>query len=130
MSLKVSELVDCLYKLRAGTPSPEEQAALEVAADALSFILSIGKVHAFEDYRENLASNVLPPPLCSFDTREEADAWLMAHPEPPHGASVTIAGHRHTVAYVRHLAHRALLRFPTQEELEQLDEQQGPEEES
>ena len=129
MSIRVSEIVDRLYRIRAGIQSPEEQAALEVAADALSFILSIGKAHAFEDYREALESNLLPPPLCSFNTREEADAWLTAHPEPPHGATVTIAGHRHTVAYVRHLSHRALLRIPTQEELEQMDEQQGPEEE-
>jgi hypothetical protein len=130
MSLRTSEIVDCLYRLRAGTQSSEEQAALEVAADALSFILSMGKVHAFEDYRANLEANVLPPPLCSFDTRAEADAWLMAHPEPPHGATVTIAGHRHTVAYVRHLGHRALLRIPSQEELDLMEEPKGPAEET
>jgi hypothetical protein len=129
MSIRTSEIVDCLYRIRSRPQSPEEQAALEVAVDALDFILSIGKLHAFEDYRANLKADIPPPPLCSFDTREEADAWLMAHPEPPHGATVTIAGHRHTVAHVRHLGHRALLRIPPQEELEQLDERQGPEEE-
>jgi hypothetical protein len=130
MSLRASEIVDRLYKLRAGIQSPEEREALEAAADALDFIVSIGKMHAFEDYRENLKANILPPPLCSFDTRAEADAWLMAHPEPPHGATVTIAGHRHTVAYVRHLAHRALLRIPTQEELDPMEEPKGPAEET
>jgi hypothetical protein len=124
MSIDTSKLIDCLYQLRAGAGTPEEQEALDVAADGLSFILSLGKLHAFEDYRERLGSNAAPVPLCSFDTRESADAWLMAHPEPPHGAYVSVAGTLYTVAYSRQVGHRALLRIPTQAELAR----EGPEE--
>ena len=127
-------VLDCLYRLRAGSPSAEDQELLDVAANAIHFINSIGKAHAFEDYLTDIAADRHPPPICSFATREEADAWLKNHPEPPHGAFVSIAGKDYTVAYFRDINHRALLYRPRLEELERTDEQerQGevPEEET
>ncbi|RKH45006.1 hypothetical protein [Corallococcus llansteffanensis] len=118
MSMDTASLLDRLYQLRTRARTPEEQEALDVAADGLSFILSLGKLHAFEDYRERLGSNAAPVPLCSFDTREAAEAWLTAHPEPPHGAAVAVGGTLYTVAYVRQSGHRALLRLPMHGELD------------
>ncbi len=116
--------LDCIYRTREDSPSPEDQEILDVAANAIHFIASIGKLHAFEHYLASIASGGQPPPLYSFDTREEADAWLKNHPEPPHGASVSIAGKDYTVAYFRELNHRALLYRPSLDELERVDDQQ------
>lgn len=118
------KVLDCLYRTRADSQLPEDQELLDVAANAIHFISSSGKLHAFEDYLADMAADRHPPPICSFDTREEADAWLKNHPEPPHGASVSIAGKDYTVAYFRELKHRALLYRPS-EELEGMDDPQG-----
>jgi hypothetical protein len=116
------KVLDCLYRTRAASQSPEDQELLEAAANAIHFISSNGKLHAFEDYLADVAADRHPPPLCSFDTREAADAWLKNHSEPPHGAFVSIAGKDYTVAYFRELNHRALLYRPS---LEESDDQQG-----
>lgn len=118
MSMDTARLLDLLYQLRATARTPEEQEALDVAADGLSFILSLGKLHAFADYRERLGSNAAPVPLCSFDTREAAEAWLTAHPEPPHGGFVEVGGVLYTVVYLRQSGHRTLLRLPNPGELD------------
>jgi hypothetical protein len=90
------------------------------------FISETGAVYPFEDY---LKSRREAPPyaVASFKTREEADAWLQQHPEPPHGAFVLIADAYHIVMYVRELNHRGLFPHPILEGyLEQLQTSAPP----
>jgi hypothetical protein len=101
--------------------SSEEKELFKVAAAALMFISETGAVHPFEDY---LQSRQGAPPyvVASFETREQADAWLQQHPEPPHGAFVLIADAYHIVMYVRELGDRRLFPHPILESyLDQLE---------
>lgn len=106
--LKVQGLLGRTLK---GTPSPEEQELFRTAAAALMFISETGAVYPFADYLES-RRGAPPYAVASFKTREEADAWLQQHPEPPHGAFVLIADAYHIVMYVRELNHRSLFPHP------------------
>jgi hypothetical protein len=55
-------------------------------------------------------SNDPPFVVASFDTREEAEAWLANHPHPPDPASVLIANEFHDVVYDRETNLRRLPR--------------------
>jgi hypothetical protein len=106
--------------------TPEEQELFRVAASALMFISETGAVHPFEDY---LSSRRGAPPyaVASFATREEADAWLLQHPEPPHGAFVLIADAYSIVMCVREANDRRLFPHPILEGyLEQLQRDAPP----
>ncbi|MBN1203729.1 MAG: head protein [Myxococcaceae bacterium] len=111
-SLDAQELLGQLWEK---TPSPEEKEKLRMAADALRFIASTGQSYDFEDYRKSLDANAPPLVSASFHTREEADAWLNAHPRPPDQAYVLIAGEYHIVMYLPERNHRRLLRHPALE---------------
>jgi hypothetical protein len=104
-----SDVMNLLARIRAHTPSAEEQALLETAINALLFITSTGQRYAFADFLEYLESNAPPPVVASFKTREEAESWLSSHPEPPDSTLVLIAGQYHTVAYIREMNHRRLI---------------------
>lgn len=93
------------------TPSPEEQELFRTATAALMFISETGAVYPFEDYLES-RRDAPPYTVASFKTREEADAWLQQHPEPPHGAFVLIADAYYIVMYVRELNDRSLFPHP------------------
>jgi hypothetical protein len=81
--------------------SEPERALALVIIDALRFIVSTGQLDDFNRYLQELDSNEPPRVVASFDTREQAEAWLKNHPSPPHCASILIAGRYHTVAYDR-----------------------------
>lgn len=107
-------------------PSSEEKELFGTAAAALLFISETGAVHAFADY---LGSRGEAPPyaVAFFKTREEADAWLQPHPEPPHGAFVLIADAYYIVMSVREVGHRGLFPHPILEgHLEQLQRDAPP----
>jgi hypothetical protein len=104
-----SDVMNLLARIRANTPSEEEQELLATAINALLFITSTGQRYAFADFLEYLESNAPPPVVASFKTREEAESWLNNHPEPPDSTLVLIAGQYHTVAYIRELNHRRLI---------------------
>jgi hypothetical protein len=90
--------------------SPEDVDALHCAALALHFIHETGCTREFARF---LAHFDEPrPPLRSFATREEAEAWLRNHPSPPHGASVQAGEEELTVGYWRERDQRVLVRFP------------------
>ncbi|MDY7231284.1 head protein [Hyalangium rubrum] len=110
-----SKAKELLAELRAKAPSEEQQELLDVLFDALLFIDSTGQLYAFEDYRQHLASNDPPRVVASFDTREEAEAWLQALPEPPSSAYVLIADRYHLLSYNRELKHRRLFPHPVLE---------------
>jgi hypothetical protein len=53
----------------------------------------------------------LPPAVASFQTREEAEAWLMTQTEPPEQALIQIAGEDYLAVYHRNVNHRAIYPF-------------------
>lgn len=104
-----TDVMNLLARIRAHTPSEEEQALLATAINALLFISSTGQRYAFADFLEYLESNAPPPVVASFKTREEAESWLNSHPEPPDSTLVLIADRYYTVAYLRESNHRRLI---------------------
>jgi hypothetical protein len=111
-SLDAQELLGQLWEKAS---SAEEKEKLRMAADALRFIASTGQSYDFEDYRKSLDANAPPLVSASFQTREEAEAWLNAHPRPPDQAYVLAAGEYHIVMYSPERNHRRLLRHPALE---------------
>ncbi|EPX56836.1 hypothetical protein D187_007271 [Cystobacter fuscus DSM 2262] len=105
LSLEVEGL---LGRLREDNPSPKEKELLLVAIDAIRFISSTGHSYDFEDYRKSLSAHEPPPVVAVFKTREEADAWLHAHPKPPHLTYVLIGDAYYMVVYLRDPDRRSL----------------------
>lgn len=106
-----TDVMDLLARIRANTPSEQEQRLLAVAINALLFITSTGQRYAFADFLQYLESNAPPPVVASFKTREEADAWLNSQTEPPDSTLVLIADQYHTVVYLRETNHRRLIQL-------------------
>jgi hypothetical protein len=109
-----------LQRIATQLTVPDEMDALLTALLALHFILETGQVSGFEHYLSIADMDVRvvkDPPLRSFGTRSEADAWLKAHPRPPAGARVHISGQKFLVSYDRESGLRRLFRPPTLEEL-------------
>lgn len=111
-SLDAQELLGQLWEKSS---SPEEKEKLRLAADALRFIASTGQALDLEDYRQSLEEKAPPLVSASFPTREEAEAWLHAHPRPPDQAYVLIAGEYHIVMSAPERNHRSLVRHPALE---------------
>lgn len=110
-----SKAKEFLAELRTNAQPQEQQEVLDLLFDALLYIDSTGQIHTFEDFREYLASDDPPRVMASFDTREEAEAWLKETPEPPSSAYVLIADRYHQLVYNRELNHRALFPHPVLE---------------
>ena len=110
-----STVMNLLARIRAKTQSAEEQELLAVAINAMLFITSTGQRYAFVDFLEYLESNAPPPVVASFKTREEAEAWLNNHPEPPDSTLVMIVDRYHTVSYLREMNHRRFIPLPVME---------------
>lgn len=110
-----SNVMNLLARIRANSQSAEEQELLAVAINAMLFITSTGQRYAFVDFLEYLESNAPPPVVASFKTREEAEAWLNSHPEPPDSTLVMIADQYHTVSYLREMNHRRFIPLPVME---------------
>jgi hypothetical protein len=98
LSLDTQELLGRLWKEAS---SSEEKERLQFARDALTFIYDTGQSYEFEDYRKDLDAKGPPLVMATFQTREEAKAWLANHPNPPNHAKVLIAGEYHHVIYFR-----------------------------
>jgi hypothetical protein len=92
-------------------PASEEKELFRIAAAALMYISETGRSHSFEDYLQ-FGKEDPPYAVASFQTREEADAWLAKHPEPPHGTHVLIADEYHLVAHRRQPDIRSLVKLP------------------
>jgi hypothetical protein len=114
----LSEALAALRQARARVHSPEDMESVDSTLLAIHFILETGQSLSFENFLRRLDSEALPLPLCTFGTRQEADTWLSAHPRPPHGARVEIAGQRYSVGYSRDNGLRVLVRVPSLEELD------------
>ncbi|EPX64213.1 hypothetical protein D187_005347 [Cystobacter fuscus DSM 2262] len=105
----IRDVMDLLARIRASTPSPEQQELLAVALNAMLFISSTGQRHAFADFLSYLESSAPPPVVAAFKNREEADTWLNSQSEPPDSALVLIADQYHTVMFNRDRGHRRLV---------------------
>lgn len=104
-----------LGRLGEEAQSPEDKERLVLAFDAIRFISNLGQSYNFEKYCDYIASNGPPLVIASFNTREEAEAWLKNHPDPPHHANVLIAGEYFLTALIPEHNHRALLHDPALE---------------
>jgi len=98
-----------LGRLSAECQTSDEKEKLQFALDALTFIYETGQTYEFKDYRASLAINAPPLVIASFKTRDEATAWLSAHPSPPHHANILIAGMYHYVMYSRDRDDRSIV---------------------
>ncbi|MCY1023170.1 hypothetical protein [Pyxidicoccus sp. MSG2] len=96
---------------------------LHSAALALHFIHEAGCGREFAHFLAHLDEHL--PPLRSFATREAAEAWLMSHPSPPDGACVQVGDEQFTVGYWPRSGLRSLLRYPTDEALDEVVEDEG-----
>jgi hypothetical protein len=67
---------------------------------------------ALEWYLSELEQKEHPVAVASFETREEADAWLRAQAEPARRAWVLVGGELHLAVYYPNIQHRAL--YPLQ----------------
>ena len=63
--------------------------------------------HLIEPFIEALTAKGLPAPVASFNTREEAEAWLTSHPASPM-VFVAIDGEHHLAVYHKRLACHSL----------------------
>lgn len=101
--------------------SPEDLEGLHSAALALHFIHESGCAREFEHFLAHLDEHL--PPLCSFSTREEAEAWLKNHPSPPDGATIQVGEDELTVGYWPGSGRRALIYFPKYEALDDVEKE-------
>lgn len=85
-----------------------EQVSIQLILDALRFISSTGQHESFGDFIEDVESHAPPFVVASFETQQQADAWLANHPAPPAFANVLIGDRYHDVVYERETDFRRL----------------------
>lgn len=67
----------------------------------------------------------LPPPVASFATRQEAEAWLQSQAAPPRQAVIQMAGESHLAVYHPHINHRWIYPFSMAAQMEEPEEPVG-----
>ncbi len=97
-------------KIRDEPESGEEVAQSQAILDAIEYIDSTGQHEAFAAFLDHVEANAPPFVVASFDTREDAEAWLANHPHPPDPANVLIANEYHDVFHDRETNIRRLPR--------------------
>ncbi|MFP2927075.1 hypothetical protein ACLESO_18110 [Pyxidicoccus sp. 3LG] len=105
--------------------SPEVAEALVPALHASYFLLD-GHRHNFDDYLAAFRGSSLPF-LGTFSSREEFDAWLKNHFEPPPRGALVVAGNRYTLGYARLSGQPLLLQVPSVEDLRRPGDTEGRE---
>ncbi|MCY1023121.1 hypothetical protein [Pyxidicoccus sp. MSG2] len=114
-------------QVRAEPELPEEEAQSQAILDAIRYIDATGQLEAFADFREHAEADAPPYVVASFGTREEAEAWLASHPNPPDPADVLIGNGYHHVVHDRETNLRRLPRNRAlQWYLEELVEKEPP----
>jgi hypothetical protein len=104
-----------LHGVERHASTPEEHDALANSRHVLHFIRERNEAGEFEASLNRFSTGPRSPAL-SFTTKEDAEAWLQAHPAPPHGALMKAGEALYQVAYSRELGSRKLLPLPPQEE--------------
>jgi len=64
-----------------------------------------------EYFLGGLVREGLPPPVASFATRQEAEAWFKGEAAPPTKAVILIAGEPHLAVYHSNIRHRSIYPF-------------------
>lgn len=114
-------------KIRDEPESAEEVAQSQAILNAIQYIESTGQQGAFTAFLEHVDANAPPFVVASFDTRENAEAWLANHSHPPDPANVLIANQYHDVVHDRRTNIRRLPRNRALEwYLEELVEKEQP----
>ena len=85
--------------LKAFDETPEKH-PVSVLINQVNFIADTGQLDACEDYINNRLEYA-PLAIAHFTTREEAEAWLMGHTEPPSPADILIGDEYYTAMYSR-----------------------------
>jgi hypothetical protein len=112
---RLSETALLFLKLQDATHSAGEKGLIQIILDTLHFISSTGQYSPLRDFLEHVESKAPPYVVASFDSREEAEAWLLSHPQPPDAADVLIANTYHDVVHDRETN---LRRLPWNRDLE------------
>jgi len=86
----------------------EEQAPIQLILDALRFISSTRQHEALGDFISHVEFRAPPFVVASFETQEEAEAWLEKHPSPPAFADILVGNSYHDVVYERETNFRRL----------------------
>lgn len=96
-------------------PRPPDQAYVLVAGEyhivmysPESNLRELLRHPALEFYLAEMTREGISAPVASFQTREEAEAWLAQQPEPPCQVFIVIAGAYHFVAYHHRINMRAI----------------------
>ncbi|MFY0523185.1 head protein [Archangium gephyra] len=69
------------------------------------------------EFIEDQLEKGLPPVVATFDTREQAEAWLAALTNPPRHAFISIGGKHHVAACWKNVNHRAIYPFTLADDL-------------
>ncbi|HYO53374.1 head protein [Archangium sp.] len=80
-----------------------------------------------EFYLEEMMRDGLPPPVATFNTREEAKAWFYNLPERPAQAVIQLGGEPYLAAYHRNIDHLAFHPFSIVERLKEWRKKQEEE---
>ncbi|QRK12114.1 head protein [Archangium violaceum] len=75
--------------------------------------------HSIEHHLKEMMQAGLPPPVATFDTREEAKAWFYNLPERPSQAVIQLGGEPYLAAYHRNIDHLAFHPFSLVERLKE-----------
>ena len=116
LSRRILAAQDLLEKTQEINSSQEEKELLDVAIQALGFIIDNGQLDEFKDYTRAPAGDVPSWIVAVFNTRAEAEVWLNASPYPRDLACVLIADEYHIVLFYPESGRRHLVRDPSLEE--------------
>ena len=119
MTSRLEEILESLGSLAGQHHNePKHEATIKIAAKALHFIRSLGKLEDFWVYERTFGTEEnSPKPLCAFARQEDAETWLRSQPDIPYAAVLNVADTLYSVARTPE-GGWTLVRVPSLEELE------------
>lgn len=119
MTSRLEEILESLGALASQhSNEPKSEATIKVAAKALHFIRSLGKLEDFWAYESAFGTaESSPEPLRTFANQADAGAWLRTQSDIPYAAVVKVADSLYSVARTPE-GGWTLVRVPSVEELD------------
>lgn len=105
---RLSQTARFFEKLLADTSSDDERGHIRFILEVLQFIASTQQTEALGAFIQRTEAHAPPMVVASFETAEQAEAWLKNHPNPPAFAEVLIGDRYHDVVYDRETNFRRL----------------------